>query len=99
MRLCKTAPFRVRLPELDRCRLAIREFVAQIKAQEPDTRMYFSLERQTSPGEFIHVMEFMDAGAEERHRNTPWVKAFVSILYPCTEGGVTFQDHRSAAST
>jgi quinol monooxygenase YgiN len=99
MAIYKTARFRVKPEGLETCRAAIREFVAQIKAQEPGTRLYVSLEDRERPGEFVHVMMFTDAAAEQRHRATEWVKRFTGILYPHTMDGVQFTDYAEVAST
>jgi quinol monooxygenase YgiN len=78
----KTARFEVRPEGLEKCRQAIREFVTHIRQNEPDTKLYLSLESSDKPGSFLHVMMFADDAAEQRHAQSDACRRFTGILYP-----------------
>lgn len=99
MTIYKTAHFRVRPEAMDTARQAIRDFVAYIKAHEPDTLIYDSVQTVEDETEFLHVMAFRTAAAEEKHRSSEGVMRFVDVLYPVTVDGVQFQDYTVCAST
>lgn len=59
---------------------AIREFVAAVAENEPETT--YRTYRRGDSRAFVHVMAFPDEQAEERHRNAPYTERFVEELYP-----------------
>ncbi len=95
----KAARFSVHPESLEKCREAIREFVSWVKSNEPETRWYISLQDEKEPSQFLHVMIFEDAAAEERHRASPATKRFVEALYPELAEPVSFTDFQVVAST
>ena len=48
---------------------------------------------------FLHLFEFRDAAAEERHSSSPGVRRFTAALYPRLEAPVEFTDQEVVAST
>lgn len=98
MPICKTARFAVRPEALEACKQAIRELVLHIKASEPGTRLYLSLQEQADPTRFRHVMIFDDEAAEGRHRSSDAVKKFTGVIYPATLQGVEFTTYAQIAS-
>jgi len=48
---------------LDICQAAIREFVAYVKANEPDTHLYVSLHESEDETRFLHYFVFKDPAA------------------------------------
>ena len=62
-----TARFSVKPEALDRSRSAIEEFVSYVRAMEPATKLYLSLQDQADPTRFLHVMmETVDGVTFER---------------------------------
>jgi quinol monooxygenase YgiN len=90
MAIWKSARYRIR-PESDEAvTAAIREFVAEVRRNEPETR--YEAWRVGEGVDFLHLMRFADAEAEERHRVAPYTTRFVEILYPACESAPVFED-------
>ena len=88
-----TARFSVKPEALDRCRSAIEEFVSSVRANEPGTRLYLSLQDRADRTRFLHVMMFDDEAAGDLHPNSEAVKRFTAVLYPETVDGVAFEKY------
>ncbi len=99
MPICKMARFRVKHEAVRQCISAIREFIAHIKADEPGTKLYISLQDRRDKTRFLHVMVFRDAAAERRHRSSAAVKKFTRVLYPQALELPEFVDLRLITST
>lgn len=93
-----TARFQIKPEALTTCAYAINDFIDYIKANEPDTVQYTSVNDFDDPYAFLHFFVFKDEQAEERHRNSPGTRAFVDSLYPNLIGDVEFSRWREVAA-
>ena len=100
MAVYKTARFRVRDEGVEATLEAIAEFVDYIKASEPGTLQYTSVQQSDGTNGFLHFFTFEDKAAEERHASSDGVKRFTDVLYPLLdEDGVTFTEYGLVATT
>ena len=99
MLIYQTARFKIRPEAQERCEQAIRNFIAYVKANEPGTVSYLSLQEQGDPTSFLHSFIFQDEAARERHANSEAVQRFTAILYPETLAPVEFTEYTLIAST
>jgi len=99
MPIHQTARFKVRPEAREKCEQAIREFVAYVKANEPGTRLYVSLQESGDPTSFLHYFFFEDEAARDRHANSEAVNRFTAVLYPETLAPVEFVEYRLLTST
>ena len=81
MTLERTARFTVRPEELDRALETIGRFIAHTET-EPGTLVYASWRSKARPYEFLHLMSFADAPAEQAHASSDAVRVFIEALYP-----------------
>jgi quinol monooxygenase YgiN len=94
-----TARFNVKPESREKCEAAIHEFIDYIKANEPGTLRYTSLQQADDPNAFMHFFIFQDAAAREKHANSEGVNHFTSALYPETLAPVEFTEYTVVAST
>jgi quinol monooxygenase YgiN len=99
MPIYQTARFKVRPEARARCEQAIREFIAYIRANEPGTLRYTSLQERDDPTSFMHFFVFEDEAARERHASSEGVRRFTAVLYPETLAPVDFTEYTVVAST
>ncbi|MBI4836775.1 MAG: hypothetical protein HY817_05985 [Candidatus Abawacabacteria bacterium] len=78
--IVKIARYSIREDTHSTVSAAIREFVQLIKQYEPDT--YYEAFSLLDSLDFIHVMKFPNAQAEQKHRFADYTQKFVAILYP-----------------
>jgi quinol monooxygenase YgiN len=78
---------------------AIREFIAYIKANEPGTLSYVSLQEKDDPTSYLHTFIFQDEAARNLHTNSPAVERFTAALYPETLEDVEFTEYTLLAAT
>lgn len=94
-----TAEFTVRPESLDDCQAAITEFVDYVTRNEPQTRLYISLQEGEDSTRFLHFFIFEDVAAEEHHANSEAVKKFTGVLHPACIEPMRFTSYRLLAST
>ena len=92
------ARYQVRREALDRCRAAIHEFVAYVKANEPGALCYEVWQERDDPTRFVHLFVWRDAEAERIHSESAAVKKFAGVLYPECLAPVEFIDYQQVAT-
>ena len=99
MPIYMTARFEVQKEVLEICRQTIQEFVDYVRANEPDTILYTSLQEKENPTRFLHYFLFRDEKAREIHSNSDAVNRFTSVLYPNLVAPVEFTEYVVFANT
>jgi quinol monooxygenase YgiN len=99
MTIYMTAKFEVKQEALDICKQVIQEFVEYVRANEPDTLLYTSLQENKNPTRFLHYFIFRDENARELHSSSEAVNRFTSILYPNLVTPVEFAEYIVFANT
>ena len=93
------AKFEVQEEALEICKQTIQEFVDYVRANEPDTLLYTSLQEKENPLRFLHYFIFRDEKARAIHSNSDAVNRFTSLLYPNLVAPVEFTEYGNFAST
>ena len=99
MAIYMTAQWKCRPGAESKVEASLRQFVAAIKENEPDTRVYTALQQTEDPTSFMTYFIFDNQAAQEFHRTTDWMKEFTSVIYPENIGAVIFTEHKLIAST
>ncbi len=99
MPIYMTARFKVKPESREKCQQAIRDFIAYIQANEPETRLYESVQEAADPTSFLHYFIFENEAARDRHRTSDGVKRFTDILYPELLAPVEFTEYTIIATT
>ena len=99
MPLHVTARYKIKPEAVEQCLNAILEFVAFVADNEPETRLYVSLQDSEDETSFLHYFIFEDDAAQERHSHSQAVKRFTDLLYPQTVAPVEFTRYNVVAST
>jgi quinol monooxygenase YgiN len=94
-----TARFEVQPDKLAMCERAIREFVEYVRANEPDTLLYASLQEKENPNRYLHYFVFRDERARETHSSSDAVNRFTGSLYPNLVAPVEFTEFNILGST
>lgn len=76
--------------DLEKVKTIVREFMEQVKKNEPNTISYRSLQEKENPTRFSHLVEFTDIEAEHLHKKSSYNKEFTSRLYPLCDGAPQF---------
>jgi quinol monooxygenase YgiN len=93
-RIRQLARYQVRPEGLTHCLVAIHEFVAYIRGNEPGTLRYDVWQERDDPTRFVHIFVFRNAQAHRIHSDSPEVKKFASVLYPECLAPVEFIDYQ-----
>jgi quinol monooxygenase YgiN len=73
-------PFQVKEENLGEAKTTIRELIANVRENEPETLLYKSLQLKNDPTSFIHFIIFADDDAHLRHRSAAYVIEFVKKI-------------------
>lgn len=99
MTIYMTAKFEVKKEALEICMQTIREFVDYVRANEPDTILYTSMQEKENAARFLHYFIFRDEKARENHSNSKAVNRFTGLLYPNLVAPVEFTEYVVLTST
>ena len=99
MSIYLTAYFVVRDDALEACQQVIREFVDYVRANEPETLLYTSLQEKENPNHFLHYFIFRDENARQLNSNSEAVNRFTNALYPNLIAPVEFTDYEVFTTT
>ena len=88
------ARYEVRPGALEQCLLAIREFVAYVRANEPGALRYEVWQEAEHPTRFVHIFVWRDEEANRIHGESAAVKKFAGILYPNCLKPVEFIEYK-----
>ena len=99
MTIYMTAKFEVRNEVLEVCKQSIQEFIDYIRANEPDTILYTSVQEKENPTHFLHYFIFRDEKAREIHSRSEAVNRFTGVLYPNLIAPEEFTEYEVFAST
>lgn len=99
MSVYMTARFEVQKEALEVCKQAIQEFVDYVRANEPDTILYTSLQEKDNSTRFLHYFIFRDENALQLHSSSEAVNRFTNILYPNLVAPVEFTEYAVFANT
>jgi len=88
------ARYEVRAEALDDCVVAIHEFVAYVRENEPGALRYEVWQEKERPTRFVHVFVWKDEEAKRIHGSSAAVKKFAGVLYPNCLAPVEFVKYR-----
>ena len=99
MAIYMTARFTVRSESVETCQQAIAAFVDYITRNEPETRMYISMQEAENNTSFLHFFIFENEDAEIRHAKSEALKLFTeAVQSECLEP-VKFTTYTLVSST
>jgi quinol monooxygenase YgiN len=78
---------------------ALRQFVAAVKQNEPNTQVYTALQQVENRSAFMTYFIFEDEAARDFHSSTEWVKRFTDVIYPQNLSPVVFTEYELVATT
>ncbi|MDA1036655.1 MAG: antibiotic biosynthesis monooxygenase [Chloroflexi bacterium] len=99
MPIYMTARFRVQPQSVQTCLYAINDFVDYIRANEPATLQYTSVQDFEDSFAFLNFFVFENEAAEEQHRTSPGTLRFIDALYNHIDVDVLFERWNAVATT
>ncbi len=99
MTIFMTARFQIKPEAREQVAVAIADFIDYIRANEPRTLNYMSLQDKSDPTRFVHFFAFADTEAREKHSHSAGTQAFTAILYPECVAPVEFTEYVVVATT
>jgi quinol monooxygenase YgiN len=88
------ARYDVRPESLEQCLVAIHEFAAYVRTNEPGALRYEVWQEAEHPTRFVHVFVGRDAEANRIHGESAAVKRFAGVLYPNCIAPVEFIEYK-----
>ncbi len=88
--ISKYVTYKVKSTELETVTAAIKTFLSQIEANEPDT--VYEAYQSDNKLNFMHIMHFSSAEAAEQHSKSDYTNEFVEVLYPRCDVTPVFTD-------
>jgi quinol monooxygenase YgiN len=99
MPIYQTAHYQVKASAVDKVTAAIAEFVEYVAKNEPGSLMYTAWQQQDDPTRFVHLFEFEDEAAHQKHGTSAAVRRFEAVYVPeLVNGPVVFTDYRQIAT-
>lgn len=98
MRIRQTARYAVEPGSVEAVLEAIRAFVDHVRANEPGTVTYRVWHEVDEPTRFVHLIEFEDEAARDRHASSEAVARFTGVLYPNSVEAVEFTTYEEVAA-
>lgn len=80
--LTKIARYRVKKKKLPKVKKILKEFVEDIKRNEPGIIHYEVFQEKNDTASFVHVITFKDKMAERNHAKSMHVQKLKKTLYP-----------------
>ncbi|MBN1426889.1 MAG: antibiotic biosynthesis monooxygenase [Anaerolineae bacterium] len=99
MAIYMTAQFSVRRESVERCQQAITDLVDHITRNEPETRMYISMQEVEHQTNFLHFFIFENENAEARHAQSEALRLFTEVIQSECLEPVVFTTYTLVAST
>lgn len=94
MPIYQTGGYQVKPSAVNKVKKAIKEFVANVQADEPGSQMYLAWQEKNDPTRFLHLFIFADEAAQTRHGQSDAVRRFESVYSPeLVAGEVVFTDY------
>jgi hypothetical protein len=84
---------------MEKCQQAITILVDYITRNEPETRMYISLQEAENKTRFMSFFIFENEEAEARHAGSEALRLFTEVIQPECLGPVEFTTYTLVAST
>jgi quinol monooxygenase YgiN len=99
MPIYQTAHYQVKASAVDKVTAAIADFVEYVAKNERGSTMYTAWQQQDDPTKFVHLFEFEDEAAHQKHGTSEAVRRFEAVYRPeLVSGPVVFTDYRQIAT-
>jgi quinol monooxygenase YgiN len=99
MPIYQTAHYQVKASAVDKVTAAIADFVEYVAKNEPGSTMYTAWQQQDDPTKFVHLFEFEDEAAHQKHGTSDAVRLFEAVYRPeLVSGPVVFTDYGQIAT-
>jgi quinol monooxygenase YgiN len=99
MPIYQTAHYQVKASAVDKVTAAIADFVEYVAKNEQGSTMYTAWQQQDDPTKFVHLFEFEDEAAHQKHGTSEAVRRFEAVYRPeLVSGPVVFTDYRQIAT-